>query len=302
MKKSISRDRLKELRLRSGLNQARLAKRSGISKDTISRIERGELPGNRRHTLVGLAEAFNVDPGVLTGELPLPPDTQSVRARKPASVKVASDTLNALYLVSRRYKVPMDRVVELAPLLFVLAAEGSLESRRTNLERLKAAYHALGSDFPHLNAALLNEHDSAELFEAEAGSIAENDIFAKAVPPSINGAQYFPFQRQNPFSFYLQEQCSRYSEDLINYAEVDQESATYWVCEADALKIAAGDEDAQEWIIRSEFLLSKMPKHLWAEDALNERLAWMREAATTRAELHADFVEILDIENEGGQP
>jgi hypothetical protein len=196
----------------------------------------------------------------------------------------------------------MVRIVEIAPLLFVLAAEGSLERRRSNLERLKAAYQALGSDFPHLNAGLLNQDDATRMFEAEAKSIAEKDILADNIPLPINAMEPFSVQWQNPFSRYLYEQCARHDDGLINYDAFERQHTVYWVCEDDALKITGGDEEAQEWIIRSEFMLSEMPKHLWADDKLEERLAWMLEAATTDGKSHNDVVDVLDSEIQGDQP
>jgi hypothetical protein len=68
------------------------------------------------------------------------------------------------------------------------------------------------------------------------------------------------------------------------------------------LEITGGNEEAQEWIIRSEFMLSDMPKHLWADQALEERLAWMLNEATAADKSHSAVVDVPDSEIEGDKP
>jgi hypothetical protein len=191
----------------------------------------------------------------------------------------------------------MIRIVELAPLLFVLAAEGSLERRRSKLEILENAYQALGADFPHLNTGVPTQDDAAKIFEAESKSVAENDILAETIPRPINTMESFSIGRQNPFSSYLYEQCARHDAGLITYHEFSRDQAIYWVCEDDALEIAGGNKQAQELIIRSEVMLSDMPKHLWADNALAERMAWILRTQTAAGGAYSDdIVDVLDSE------
>ena len=53
-------DRVKELRRLRALSQEELSERSGVGRNTISRIERGETGAHGR-TLRRLAEALRVD-------------------------------------------------------------------------------------------------------------------------------------------------------------------------------------------------------------------------------------------------
>lgn len=54
--------RLQELRDRRGLSQAELARRSGVSQATISRIEAGKTKGVDLVTLDRLSRALGVSP------------------------------------------------------------------------------------------------------------------------------------------------------------------------------------------------------------------------------------------------
>jgi transcriptional regulator with XRE-family HTH domain len=57
--------RLKEFREGKGLSQAELARRSGVSQSTISRIEAGETGGISLANLEGLADALGVNAALL---------------------------------------------------------------------------------------------------------------------------------------------------------------------------------------------------------------------------------------------
>ncbi len=296
MKSPISPDRLKELRRRNRLSQGELAERSLISKDTISRLERGVLPGNRNHTIDQLSKALEVPPGVLTGELPLPDAGKGRRreSRRQVPVRISGSALNALQLVSHRYQVPMIRVLEIAPVLFLFAAEESLDWRRQNLRSMKAAYQ-MRRKFSHLNVGFLPEKDADRLIAEEEKSISQNDILAETIPDSVSGAKTYS-NETNPFSSYLAEKSMNYSEDLIWGLDFGKEYTSYFACSGDALDIAGGDEMAQEWILMSEFLLSDIPKHLWADDALPERLAWMEAEATSANKPDDDIAAVLESE------
>ena len=57
--------RIQELREVKGWSQAELARRSGVSQSTISRLEAGTTPSIDLHNLENLAEALRCDPGYL---------------------------------------------------------------------------------------------------------------------------------------------------------------------------------------------------------------------------------------------
>ena len=61
-------ENLKNLRITNGYSQAKLAKFTGISQQTISWIERGMQTSPRWETVVKLASKLNVTPVELLGD------------------------------------------------------------------------------------------------------------------------------------------------------------------------------------------------------------------------------------------
>ncbi len=167
---------LRELRRRRGLRLHTLAERAGISKDRVWRIENGTQPGNREDTQRRLARALGVEPGVLTGERPLPVVAETPRGRW--SVEISQAARNAATLAARRYHVPEALVAELAPLLFVLAAEESLGRRRAVLAELETALAKAaeaGEDMPHLAGIGEMTAPVRAAVAAEERSVSERD-------------------------------------------------------------------------------------------------------------------------------
>lgn len=62
--------RLEELRAKAFLTQESLAERSGVSRDTISKLETGERVNAHARTIAKLAKALNVEPWELRTHLP----------------------------------------------------------------------------------------------------------------------------------------------------------------------------------------------------------------------------------------
>ena len=56
------KNRLKELRESSGMSQEELARKSGISRTTLSKIENNEEVNVNTRTIAKLADVFNVKP------------------------------------------------------------------------------------------------------------------------------------------------------------------------------------------------------------------------------------------------
>ncbi|MYK30901.1 MAG: helix-turn-helix transcriptional regulator [Boseongicola sp. SB0670_bin_30] len=116
-----------------GFTQQQLAEKIRCSKDTVSRWERGETSRVRAHLREPLCKALGVEWDVLTK----PPDLKTTE--RPFGFTrmqrlVSRHVPPALLIVARRYGIrPMD-VLDIAPLLFVIAAERSLLERRRRLD------------------------------------------------------------------------------------------------------------------------------------------------------------------------
>jgi transcriptional regulator with XRE-family HTH domain len=65
----IDGQRLRELRRQQALSQAELAKRAGVSADTVSKLERQPASCCRSRTLARLAAALGEDPSAITARV-----------------------------------------------------------------------------------------------------------------------------------------------------------------------------------------------------------------------------------------
>lgn len=66
-------ERLRQLRIRAGLEPYELADKAGIARSTISKIESGVQGNVRADTAMRLARALGCDPAELLGEAPIIP-------------------------------------------------------------------------------------------------------------------------------------------------------------------------------------------------------------------------------------
>ena len=92
-----------------------------------------------------LAKALQLAPGVLTGELPLPQTgkTPAPEQRVQVNAEIAPKARLAYDLVKSRYCVSATEIINMAPLLFSLLAEGSLGWRRRKLDEASEAIGCL---------------------------------------------------------------------------------------------------------------------------------------------------------------
>lgn len=282
----IDPDCLRKLRQQKGLSRPQLAERAKITARTIQRLENEpqRTQKSQEHTLNGLAKALSVEPDVLIGELPLP-ESDEMLADNPERVQIgaqiAPKTRLAYDLTKRRYGVSVTEVINIAPLLFALLAEGSLAWRR---EKLQATYEAIDhlrqieSKFEHgiVDGLIWTE----EGLEAEAHSIDENDLFGKELY-DFSGDMPFDPSTNNPFVSYLRKLADDLAIPDVVSVEPDDLSfgsplkfPDYDVC----LKELDSDEDiVRLCLIAGRVRLSDMPEELMAEDAQEERKKWLED-------------------------
>ena len=279
MSKPIDSRILKSLREAREYTQDEVAKRAGISKDSLSRIERGKQSGTRQHTIRSLAKFFGVTPEQLTGEKNIEEDEPTSSPRNLLSMRIDTSADNALTLVSRRYGFPRDRIVELAPLLFVIAAERSLERRRNHVTAVREALNRAAAAMKTagcLGEAIASDSDETSAaiaaIDAEEESIANQDIIAYDM--FSEGPFYSDPVKENPFTSSLQEDAT--DPDLVVVVGIVPDFAIFRVCRADAERLADGDESLTDKILGGWVLLHEMPSGLWADGAVEDRLAWLR--------------------------
>jgi len=143
-------ERLRIIREYRHLSRAQLAQvcRGKISERQIARIESGETQTSRQNTVNVLADGLRVAPEELTGDRPLPEHIRS--ESKPKEIgevfsvggKFRPELRLTFDLIRHRYGWDEQRIIALAPLMFVLLIERCIawQTRRltdldTQLER-----------------------------------------------------------------------------------------------------------------------------------------------------------------------
>lgn len=264
--------RLKQLREQCGLTKARLSEMArGVSARTISRLENGDgLP--HRGTIKRLAKALDVDPGVLTGEKPMPafvgqPNVTAEGPAYPFYVRVHPAIRNSFELVARRYRVSVPKIAQLAPLLFVILAEASLSQRSNKVDECRAKIEELkraASDLPYGGIPVIDED-----IEWEENAIRKHDVFGRTLPNAARDS----WDSDNPFATYLEVLAARYAAGDVTIDAVGPTSADYRVCPSAALALAGGVHDLADSVLNGEVLIHKMLRGLTPE----QRIARMRD-------------------------
>jgi transcriptional regulator with XRE-family HTH domain len=268
---------LKRLRTSKGMSQEQLAERAKIDKQTIFRLEQGEgrHTKTRERTIQQVARALNTDPGVLTGQTPLSDARDDpIPGMSKFSFLTSTDAHNALFLVSKRYHVSQQEIVELAPFLFCCAAEASLRQRRDRLRQAEIACENaknIEQEMRHLSAP--DFAHSEEKFATEKGSINYQDLFGLLLED--NGA-IAGDDTQNPFALFL----AGLANDTGGTAEFDGYTSDDWpryrVCAEEAEHLAGGDSELLEYIHEGYIALNEMPKEIRDSSKAKEQAEWTR--------------------------
>lgn len=289
---------LRDLRKSKGFTLNQLADRSGVSKRTIQRLEKSPSPSessrtSHENTLNRLAKALLVSPDVLTGESP-PPESDKTSAsdidtkRTQIGALIAPKVRLAYDLVKRRYGVSITEIINMAPLFFVLLAEGSLAWRSKKLQEGSELISALEkgqAEFGHgiFRYAVVNGENEA--WEEEQ-SISKADLFGEHLfsEDSTLYEPSFDSSKENPFANYLR----KLADDLDSPGTVDTEHdglgsfgsawlrfPYYDVCRDELNSITGSSSNARRPLETGYVRLSEIPKELMEEDAGEERAEWL---------------------------
>lgn len=295
MKTRVDPERLSVAMAQKRLSVKGLARKASsgghtISERTISRLRsEKETGGVRRQNIEALAAALDMEPGSLTGELPAKGADMSEAppfSETRWNLRLQTEIRNAYSLVAARYRVPAARIVELAPLLFVLLVEQSLALRKKRLKEMREAYAArteLAWQARHLPMDAAFDSVLDGIYEAEQSSIDQRDLFAEALAydEKLGSAQFYEDydeDEQNPFATFLRALAA----ELEAPAEVDKVSrdiAHYKLCSEQALSLADGDEALADDILDGFVPLHELPSELRRGDMKTARLEWFRQKA-----------------------
>lgn len=319
MTQMIKPERLRLVRKIRGLSRVALAGKAGLTAKTVYRLEKGdEAKPIRQANLERLAKPLDVDYGVLTGEEPMPlvagqQDTVEEETAYQLNVRVDGQIRNAFSLASLHYKVPVRRIVELAPLLFVLAAEGSLKRRREKIAELEAALERASDHWcqiPHFPSYAAESNDHREVIDAEKKSIAARDLYAEyefghALTDRDDLYEGYDSEKDNPFALYISELADTCDETVIESLGIYSDANDYSVCWSEAVDFAGGDQRLAVALhlgmvpIHEILRELKLPDHLRGMQltpaGAQRRVEWIRRAV----EPHSDLLDRI-LENPPG--
>jgi transcriptional regulator with XRE-family HTH domain len=310
--KKIDPGVLKRLRIARGWTQDQLAERTRIDglpridKQTISRLERGDRSKTRGRTIEQVARALSVEPEVLTGEKPAPEvqrEPSLLDARSQLNVRAGTVPRNALSLVARRYRVEPAQIVELAPFLFVWAAEESLRQRRQKIAEVeRTCEEARSAETQIRHLPLPNYTYSEEKIAAEYESIEQRDLFGSSTQESKHYLDpYFSFvwETENPFALFLRNVVAPFEQVAKFEGWSSSWTPEYRVCPDEAAAIVGGDPDRAEEILSGLVALSEMPKEIRKPEMTKERAEWVRVKANEyRKQVAADLLGLVEGEDQ----
>ena len=273
---------LKALRKGKGLSRSRLADKAGVSERQIARLESGSTrQAVRATTMNRLAKALGADAKELSGATPVAPKPAPQEAKKTLGLRVSAQLGLAFDLIRFRYGPTPREVIELAPLLFVLLAEGSLAWRRRHLAAVDEVVRRL-HELNFETSLTLGLDDFWGGMGYEESSIEAADILGDDVPefedlPMGHSAE--------PFATYL---C-KMADDLGTEGSVDfvhSPSAVGWsspiwgaepyeVCRETLDDLTGGSKYARWALVHGDVRLSEVPKELLKMEAKDDRVAWL---------------------------
>jgi len=294
---------LKRLRKLRKWSQQKLAAEARIAERTVQRYENGEqVPEDQ--TLLKLAKALDVAPDGLLGR-GAAEHLEEVRLGKQAfsrRLQIRNDCMNALALVARTYGISPAHIVEASPLLFDMAARGSLRRRQKKLDAVNDAIGTVESaaeDFPHLPPSSFTK--CYEALDVEEASIARRDLFANDVddaPIHNPGSGEYQYSTDNPLALHMREMAEMAGPEVEFRSWPPYDGPHYTICKEQALEFVGGDEEAATAILKGHAPINRMIKVIGVKASAAERATWVKaEAERFKVEWEqyfADFDLLLD--------
>lgn len=312
----ISPSRLKDLREQNKLTVTALSKlldkkQQPVSTKTISAIEKdkSEKRKVRQQILANLSAGLKISEKVLSGEEPLP-DRDAPRNR--VELEIDAQTQLNYDLIKRRYSVSIEDVVNVAPVLFIRAAQESLARQKQVLEEevldaVKKVDKMPGEPDPKSLDTVLEGFfenvisDEYNLFSFRRTAVDRNDLFNVTVPYEEAANRDPQFEGVNPFAYYLREVCEL--EIGRNMAEIEDHYFDDFsfisggpipkskVCNENLDQITLGSHEAELALSTGVVRIKDIPEEYWEPRQAGKRVAWLEDeyaAAQKQNELDND--------------
>ena len=280
----IDAGNLKALRKGKRLSRAALADKAGVSERQLARLESPDSTRKavRATTIRRIAKALDADEKKLSGASPVP-SKHAPREHGRVGFRVSTELRLAFDLIRFHYGPTPRQVIELAPLLFVLLAEGSLAWRKervAEIERITQRLHELGND-SQLYFAHRVEYVEDGL-EHEKGSIMNADVLGDDVRRENEDIAACDAK---PFAAYLRKMA----DDLGAEGTVDFDRSDFavgwfspiWGAEPYAVcgdilgELTGGSKYALWALVHGDAQLSEIPEDLLKPEAKDDRVAWL---------------------------
>ncbi len=283
---TINPEKLIFLRKQMGLTASALADEAKLGRATVTRIENGNAPKPREHTIKQLAKALRRQPSELATPPEAPAQNDPILGRSRMQLGMSDAAQNALILVARRYGESRESILELAPLLFDLVARESLRERKSRLAELDAhrsAISAMSNKFPHLSGRFTCDWAAKEFDFREERSIERADLRGAHVhaDETMDDAFYpneFDDETSNPFVTHLRSRLLAIAEDGREGATIEAWSRYvgpwYEIGLPEALEIAGDDEVIADALVRGVIRIDAIPTDLLRKDQIDERKKW----------------------------
>ena len=279
------RENIKLLRKDRGLTRAELARKADFSERQLARIEAGEAYISRQDQKERLAKALHVAIADLCGNTDyvgrLRQTEPGANAAVPIGTTVDTQTRLAYVLLGQRYGWSAGDIIKLAPVLFALLAEGSLERRRRRLTEIRKAYDEVDETLKSYLSRLPRQ------CSVEEASIERCDLRAADVEEDGDATSVFRNHRgEDPFVAYLFEFATQLLPDDEPAYLRGERRLLARICRSE-LERLAGDSERARWALEyGEVTLSDIPDHLLdsTSEAKEKRIAWLESKLSATVE------------------
>ena len=295
---------LKAFREAQHFSRAELASRSNVSERQISRIEQSQkIAVVRDSTLKQLAAALEVDSEDLhaLGWILIPGRTfdrllmnrHGVDPTQLLSARVSHRIRLAYELVEKEYGPSVRDLLVLAPLMFVLLAEGSLAWRRRRLEEVDAAVDRLQSfkkSDPHLwFTGCVDNGILEEARGTEKESLKKKDVCGRQVREYEHMGE--PADQVFPFELFLRKLAMDYEiSDLVSFeAPGTFDTDRYWGLEGsyrlfeDTISGILGESEmARGAMDLGGIDFGAIPEELLSDDQQQARIEWIEDQSSDK--------------------
>ena len=304
---------IRALRENRGLSRAELAADAGVSERQLARIEAEEIdftkaeePTNRLAQALGVPVREMLSEETARVRRALRAEPRSAQTM-PVGAPVSALARLGFALVRLRYGLNIGQVLELAPLMFAILAEGSLVRRKQRLERLEDAYNQVQpelrrylSDFRKRRDAedesisRRNLRDAASLFRTPAKD--EGGDTGAAASTADHGDDF------DPFSAYLfelarglpagDEPAVRSQELPVRHQECrsPERQLFAWMFREEMERLAGNSEKARWALEYGDVGLFDLPEEL-REDLEKRGIVEEPEKKTRRIERRINWLE-----------